>query len=149
MLRFAQHDKTEDVIPNAVRNPVWMLRFVQHDKTEDVIPHALFCHSERMRGIQYGCFASFSMTRPKMSFRAHARNPVWMLRFAQHDKSGKRGCCTWHDKVGMANLTLWSLSFARRGTFWRKPKQGEVSKQGTVKTERASGMRLFPDSFMK
>jgi hypothetical protein len=26
----------------------------------------------------------------------------------------------------MANLTLWSLSFTRRGTFWRKPKQGEV-----------------------
>jgi hypothetical protein len=61
MLRFAQHDKTEDVIPNAVRNPVWMLRFAQHD-SRVVIPHALFCHSERMRGIQYGCFASLSMT---------------------------------------------------------------------------------------
>ena len=41
-----------------------------------------------------------------------------------------------------------SLSFARRGMFWRKPKQGEVSKQGAVKTERASGVRLFSDSFM-
>ena len=51
-----------------------------------------------------------------------------MLRCAQHDKSGKRGCCTWHDKVGMAKLTLWSLSFARRGMFWRKPKQGEVAR---------------------
>jgi hypothetical protein len=39
-----------------------MLRFAQHDKTEDVIPSALFCHSERQRGIQYGCFASLSMT---------------------------------------------------------------------------------------
>jgi len=51
-----------------------------------------------------------------------------MLRCAQHDKSGKRGCCTWHDKVGMANLTLLSLSFARKGMFWRKPKQGEVAR---------------------
>ena len=55
-----------------------------------VIPSALFCHSERERGIQYGCFASFSMTsavsfqvlffchseRSFLSFRAHARNPV-------------------------------------------------------------------------
>jgi hypothetical protein len=62
-----------------------MLRFAQHDKTEDVIPSV----SEE--------------------------SSTWMLRCAQHDKSGKRGCCTWHDKVGMANLTLWSLSFARRG----------------------------------
>jgi hypothetical protein len=99
MLRFVQHDKTEDVIPNAVRNPLrgcftalsmtnqasvdaslaqhdktedvipsaceesiaWMLHCAQHDKG-GVVPHALFCHSERMRGIQYGCFASFSMT---------------------------------------------------------------------------------------
>ncbi len=27
-----QYDKSENVIPNAVRNPVWMLRFAQHDK---------------------------------------------------------------------------------------------------------------------
>jgi hypothetical protein len=45
MLRFVQHDKTEDVIPNAVRNPVWMLHFVQHDKSG-----------------KRGCFASLSMT---------------------------------------------------------------------------------------
>ena len=32
-LRFAQHDKSDSVIPNAVRNPVWMLRFAQHDKS--------------------------------------------------------------------------------------------------------------------
>jgi len=38
-LRFAQHDKTEDVIPSACEeSSTWMLRFVQHDKTEDVIP---------------------------------------------------------------------------------------------------------------
>jgi hypothetical protein len=55
MLRFVQHDKTEDVIPNAVRNPVWMLRFAQHDKTEDVIPNAV-------RNPAHGCFTSFSMT---------------------------------------------------------------------------------------
>ena len=29
---------------------------------------------------------------------------------------------------GNCDLTLLSLSFARRGTFWRKPKQGEVAR---------------------
>jgi hypothetical protein len=48
-----------------------MLHFVQHDKTEDVIPSALFCHSERSE-----------------------ESIAWMLRFAQHDKSGKHGCFT-------------------------------------------------------
>ena len=39
MLRFAQHDKTEDVIPSvSEESSTWMLRFAQHDKTEDVIP---------------------------------------------------------------------------------------------------------------
>jgi hypothetical protein len=51
MLRFAQHDKTEDVIPSVSEESIaWMLHFVQHDKG-GVVPHALFCHSERERGI--------------------------------------------------------------------------------------------------
>ena len=74
MLRFAQHDKTEDVIPSVSEESTygcfaslsmtnwWMLRFIQHDKG-GVVPHALFCHSERQRGIH-----------------------SWMLHFAQHDK---------------------------------------------------------------
>jgi len=70
MLHFAQHDKSDSVIPNAVRNPVWMLRFAQHDKSDSVIPNAV-------------------------------RNPVWMLRFAQHDKSGKRGCLTSLSWIGL------------------------------------------------
>ena len=75
-----------------------------------------------------GCFASLGMTGDVipsvartpvwMLHCAHAslsmtgdvipnavRNPVWMLRYAQHDR------------LGMANLTLLSLSFERRGTF--------------------------------
>ncbi len=44
-----------------------MLRSAQHDKK--------------------GKHASFSMTKPKVSFRASARNPVWMLHFVQHDKT--------------------------------------------------------------
>jgi hypothetical protein len=76
MLRFAQHDKTEDVIPSACEESIaWMLHFVQHDKG-GVVPHALFCHSERQRGIQYGCFASFSMT-----------NQASVVHCAQHDKT--------------------------------------------------------------
>jgi len=47
MLRFAQHDKTEDVIPSVSEEPIaWMLHFVQHDKG-GVVPNTLFCHSER------------------------------------------------------------------------------------------------------
>ena len=101
-----------------------MTRAVSFRLLFSVIPEHFFCHSEPERGIR-----------------------SWMLRCAQHDKSGKRGCCTWHDKVGMAKLTLWSLSLQkergwqphpvalrrpspckRRGMFWRKPKQGEVAR---------------------
>ena len=83
MLRFVQHDK-RGVIPSALflsfrtlffvipsaceessMDASLRLRSVQHDK-RGVIPSAFFCHSER----------SF------LSFRAHARNPVWMLHFA-------------------------------------------------------------------
>ena len=42
---------------------------------------------------------------------------------------------------GNCDLTLLSLSFARRGTFWRKPKQGEVRTGGqetAVSTRRAT-----------
>jgi hypothetical protein len=60
MLRFAQHDRPMSfrtlffVIPSACEeSSTWMLRFAQHDKTEDVIPNTLFCHSERQRGIQH------------------------------------------------------------------------------------------------
>ena len=89
------------------------LRSVQHDKCGVipsaffVIPSALFCHSERERGIQYGCFTALRFVQhDKRGVIPNAvRNPVWMLRYAQHDR------------LGMANLTLLSLSFKRRGTF--------------------------------
>ena len=36
MLRFVQHDKTEDVIPSvSEESSTWMLRFAQHDKLVD------------------------------------------------------------------------------------------------------------------
>jgi hypothetical protein len=88
MLRFAQHDKLKmanltllslsfnkerDVCASRQGevNPVWMLRFAQHDRPKVAL--RAVCHSERERGIQ--CvdaslrYASFSMTRAKMSFR--------------------------------------------------------------------------------
>jgi hypothetical protein len=86
-----------------------MLHFVQHD-SRVVIPNTLFCHSERMRGIQYGCFTALSMTAV-WSFRTlffvipnAVRNPVWMLRFVQHDKSGKCGCFT-----ALSMTVVWSF----------------------------------------
>jgi hypothetical protein len=64
-LRFVQHDK-RGVTPNACEESiVWMLRFAQHDKLGSWIPHF--------------ADASVSMTSA-VSFRARARNPVWMLR---------------------------------------------------------------------
>jgi hypothetical protein len=61
-----------------------------------VIPSAFFCHSERERGIQYGCFASLSMTSA-LSFRAlffvipseseeSSMDASLRLRSVQHDK---------------------------------------------------------------
>jgi hypothetical protein len=44
-----------------------------------------------------------------------ARNPVWMLHFVQHDR------------LGMANLTLLSLSFKKERDVSASPKQGEVN----------------------
>jgi hypothetical protein len=41
MLRFAQHDKTEDVIPSeSEESSTWMLRFAQHDKLVDASLHS-------------------------------------------------------------------------------------------------------------
>jgi hypothetical protein len=72
-----------------------------------VIPSALFCHSEPERGIR-----------------------SWMLRFAQHDKSGKRGCFAALSMTGWGQQTSPSgpSPCKRRGMFWRKPKQGEVAR---------------------
>jgi len=49
-----------------------------------------------------------------LSFRTPVRNPVWMLHFVQHDR------------LGMANLTLLSLSFKKERDVSVKLKQGEV-----------------------
>ena len=101
MLRFAQHDKHCHSEPErGIQCDVdASLRFAQHDKTESVIPSAFSCHSERSEGIQCDVdaslrFAPFSMTKLKASFQALfrvipsvARNPVWMLRSVQHDKT--------------------------------------------------------------
>ena len=103
------------VIPSeSEESSAWMLHFAQHDKRGVipsaffVIPSALFCHSERERGIQCvdASLRLRSVQHDKRGVIPNAvRNPVWMLRYAQHDR------------LGMANLTLLSLSFKRRGTF--------------------------------
>ncbi len=72
------------VIPNASEeSSAWMLRSVQHDKGS-VIPNA----SEEST---YGCFASLSMTRAEVSFRAFSlchserseeSSAMWILHFA-------------------------------------------------------------------
>ena len=69
-----------------------MLRFAQYDKLGSWIPHF--------------ADASVSMTRA-VSFRAHARNPVWMLRFAQHDKSDSVTPNACEESI------VWMLRFAQ------------------------------------
>ena len=95
---------------------------------------ALFCHSEHFL-LSFQVLFFVIPSTSFLSFQTPARNPVWMLRCAQHDR------------MGTANLTLWSLSLQkergwqphpvalrrpspckRRGMFWRKPKQGEVAR---------------------
>jgi len=58
-------------------------------------------------------YAAFSMTGDVIP--SVARNPVWMLHYAQHDR------------LGMANLTLLSLSFKKERDISASPKQGEVN----------------------
>ena len=58
-------------------------------------------------------YAAFSMTGDVIP--SVARNPVWMLHFVQHDR------------LGMANLTLLSLSFKKERDVSASPKQGEVN----------------------
>ena len=72
-----------------------MLHFVEHDKTEDVIPSTLFCHSERSE-----------------------ESIAWMLRSAQHDKSGKHGCFT-----SFSMTAVWSF----RALFFVIPSESEES----------------------
>jgi len=71
-----------------------MLHFAQHD-SRVVIPSTLFCHSERSE-----------------------ESIAWMLRFAQHDKSGKCGC--------FASLSMTrAVSF--RTLFFVIPSESEES----------------------
>ena len=82
MLRFAQHDKSDSVIPSESEESMTLfvlakadaslrLRFVQNDKSRSVTPNA--CEE----------------------------SSAWMLHFAQHDKSGKRGCLTSLSWIGL------------------------------------------------
>jgi len=48
---------------------------------------------------------------------------------------------------GNCDLTLLSLSFARRGTFWRKPKQGEVRIGGQETTGSTRSEKPHPVCF--
>ena len=75
------------------------LRYAAFSMTGDVIPS----EARNPVWMLHCAYALFSMTDDVIP--SAVRNPVWMLRYAQHDR------------LGMANLTLLSLSFERRGTF--------------------------------
>jgi hypothetical protein len=128
-LRSVQHDK-RGVIPSESEesSAMWMLHFACA-----LFSMTRWCHSERERGIQCGCFASLrsvqhdklgswiphfadasvSMTRA-VSFRARARNPVHgcftSLRSVQHDKLG-----SWIPHFADASVSMTSaVSFRAR-----------------------------------
>jgi Leucine-rich repeat (LRR) protein len=101
---------------------------------------------------------SFNKERDVCASRQGEVNPVWMLRFAQHDRmrmanltllslsfNKERDVCAsrqgevnpvWmlrfaqHDRMRMANLTLLSLSFNKERDVSATPKQGEVKQYG-------------------
>ncbi len=89
-LRSVQHDKTDRVIPNAVRNPVWMLHFAYASLSMTRAErchseHPLLCHSERSEESSMDaslrlCFAQHDKTDRVIPNAV--RNPAWMLHFA-------------------------------------------------------------------
>jgi hypothetical protein len=135
MLHFAQHD-SRVVIPSALfchserseESIAWMLRFAQHDKSG-----------------KHGCFTSFSMTRPKMSFRALffvipsacEESIAWMLRFAQHDKSGKHGCFT-----SFSMTAVWSF----RALFFVIPNAVRNPLRGCLRSVQHDSRVVIPSA---
>jgi len=141
-----------------VRNPVWMLRCAQHDKGENVIPNASEessmdaplrsawqAMSFRASARNPLMDASLRSAWQAMSFRTPVRNPVWMLRCAQHDKrchsERQQGIhsrmlrFTQHDKVrtmDASRRSAWPLWV----TFSEKPQKNT---EGTT----ALSLRFF------
>ena len=109
-----------------------------------VIPSSLFCHSEHTFSVipsaarnplQYGCFASLSMTRPAvpstlffiprtpfrhselsfLSFRAYffchsersEESNTWMLRLAQHDKTSRAQHSFFHSAHSVSSFRAY------------------------------------------
>ncbi len=108
-LLFASLSMTSNVIPSVSKESTHGCS-ASLSMTSDVIPSA----SEESA---HGCFAALSMTEPKVSFRTPVRNP-------QH------GCFAALSMTGWGQQTSPSCPSPckRRGTFWRKPKQGEVAR---------------------
>ena len=123
-LRSVQHDK-RGVIPNAVRNPVWMLRYAYalfsmtrwcHSKCFFLSFRALFfvIPSEARNPVWmlHFAYALFSMTDDVIPNAV--RNPVWMLRYAQHDKSeSNHGECSFLSFRARARNPVWMLHCAQ------------------------------------
>ncbi|RFM24132.1 MAG: hypothetical protein D0433_07515 [Candidatus Thermochlorobacter aerophilum] len=91
--------------------------------------------ADRVRSIQYGCFASLSMTGQRWHSEQFVipsvseESSAWMLRFAQHDR------------MRMANLTLLSLSFNKERDVCAS-RQGEVNPVWMLRFAQHDRMRM-------
>jgi hypothetical protein len=101
-------------------------RFAQHDSTE-----SLFCpfHSERSEesSVDAALSATGTLTSPQPSPSQKERD-IFAIPSASEEST--HGCFTTLSMTGWGQQTSPSgpSPCKRRGTFWRKPKQGEVAR---------------------
>ena len=113
------------------RNPVWMLCFAQHDKSDSVIPSeseesmTLFVLAKadaslRLRFVQNDKSRSVTPNACEESI-------VWMLRFAQHDKLG-----SWipHFADASFSMTRVSADIGTIGSSQYECARGAVHRRG-------------------
>ncbi len=137
----------------AKKSSAWMLRSAQHDKTDCVIPLTFFCHSERSEESMTLCvmakvdaslrYASFSMTKLTVSFRTPARNPH------TDDTQRTQMKWTWHRLVLFASVALCPLCFYHKA---HKVHEDFVQNSVFIATTKAAFLlfqlgRLLPSSF--
>jgi hypothetical protein len=103
-----QQDKSEDVIPNAVRNPVrcgcfTSLRSVQHDKLKMANLTLLSLALQKERDV---C----ASRQGEVAFRARQESSAWMLHCAMLRSAGQERRC--HSERSEESSAMWMLHYA-------------------------------------
>ena len=106
-----------------------MTRAVSFRLLFSVIPEHFFCHSERSEesSVDAALSATGTLTSPQPSPSQKERD-IFAIPSASEEST--HGCFTTLSMTGWGQQTSPSgpSPCKRRGTFWRKPKQGEVAR---------------------